>query len=654
MSNYAVGLTGLEVARKAIQVIGNNIANAATEGYHRQAPVITPLAGGITSATQIGRGAEVSDVRRMIDLLLEREIRRQRPQLGQVGQELTALESLESMLGDLTTGGLAGALNDFFGSLDELASQPESAAFQEQAVWAADSLASQFRTLGTTIGRLKDNALHEARNLADEVNRLAREIADANVVAASVWKRGGADDNLMDIRDQAVAELAELADVEVQAQQDGSYTVYAWGMPIVVQSRVTEIEVDYADTDTIGVSAAGAHHYNSGLRGGRVGGMLALYNDLLPRVEQDLDTLACEIIQSINQAHVQGVGTAGSFAELIGWPVESSPVGEWTAPVTAGDIHLRIVNTATGEITRRTVTITDPATETVSDIAILLDAVPNLSSNVAGSRLRIVADAGFTFDFLPALVPTPASSTLTGTAEPTLSGVFTGDANETYTCTVVGTGEVGVTAGLAVEVRNGAGELVCTLNVGSGYAAADPLEAAPGSGITLAMSMGTLLAGEQFTIDALADADPTGFLGAAGINTLFSGDSARTMDVVDRVRETPSLLATTLGTDGTDNLNVLHMADVADAPIAALGDSAPSDAYRGIVSTVGQWVAVRRARHDGLDSILSELAGQRDDLSGVDINEEAARLLLFEQMFQAMARYLAAVDEAYQYLMEII
>ena len=650
MSNYAVGLTGLEVARKAIQVIGNNIANAATEGYHRQAPIITPLAGGVTSATQIGRGAEVSDVRRMIDLLLEREIRRQTPQLGQVGQELTTLESLESMLGDLTTGGLAGALNHFFGSLDELASQPESAAFQEQAVWAADSLAAQFRTLGTTISRLKGNALHEARNLADEVNRLAREIADANIVAASVWKRGGTDDNLMDIRDQAVAELAELADVEVQAQQDGSYTVYAWGMPIVVQGRVTEIEVDYADTDTIGVSAAGAHHYNSGLRGGRVGGMLALYNDLLPRIGQDLDTLAGEIIQS----HVQGVGTAGSFAELIGWPTGSSPVGEWTAPVTAGDIHLRVVNTATGEVTRRTVTITDPATETVSDIAVLLDAVPNLSSNIADSRLHIRADAGFTFDFLPALVQTPATSTLTGTAEPTLSGVFTGAANETYTCTVVGAGEVGVAVGLAVEVRNGAGELVGTLNVGSGYAAADPLEAAPGSGITLAMSMGTLLGGEQFTVDALADADPTGFLGAAGINTLFSGDSARTMDVVDRVRDAPSLLATTLGTDGTDNLNVLRMADVADAPIAALGDSAPSDAYRAIVSTVGQWVAIRRARHDGLESILGELAGQRDNLSGVDINEEAARLLLFEQMFQAMARYLAAVDEAYQYLMEII
>jgi len=652
MSDFDVGLAGLRVARQAIQIIGNNIANASTEGYHRQEAVITPLQGDSASNIRIGGGAEVSDIRRMIDVLLEREIRRQRPELGQVDQELVTLQSLESMLGILTTEGLCGALNEFFGALGELASQPDSPAFRDHVVWAADALATQFRALGATISSLKDNAVLEARSLAEEVNRRARQIADANQVAETLWVRGGSDANLADLRDQAAAELAELADARVHVEQSGSYSVYVWGMPVVLGGRATEIDVDYVDEQAIGISVKGALHYDTTARGGRLGAMLALRNDLLPRVGLDIDTLAREIIQGINREHVQGVGTAGSFAELFGWPLGDSPLGEWTAPVTAGDVHLRVINTATGEVTLRTVTITDPATETASDIADLLDAVPNLSSSVADSRLRIQADTGFAFDFLPALAPAPASSTLAGTAEPTVSGAYTGAENQTYTCTVVGTGAVGVTGGLSIDVRNGGGELVRTLNVGLGYAAADLLEA--DSGIHLALSVGTLNDGEEFTIDALAITDPTGFLAAAGINTFFSGDSAGTIGVVERLREASSHLATTLGTDGIDNLNVLAMSAVGEAPIADLGGNKPGDAFRGIVSTVGQWVAIRRARRDGIESVLRELGSQRDDLSGVDINEEAARLLLFEQMFQAMARYLAAVDQSYQHLMDII
>jgi len=652
MSDFAVGLSGLEVARKAIQIIGNNIANASTEGYHRQDPVIKPIEGSSASGIRIGRGAEICDVRRIIDMLLERKIRRQRPELGQISQELATLRSLESILGDLTTEGLGDALNEFFGALDELTSQPDNPAFCNQVVWAADALAAQFRALGTTISSLKDNAVYEARNLAEEVNRLARQIADANSAAEILWTGGSSDAHLADVRDQTAAELAELADARVRVEQDGSYSVSVWDMSIVLQGRVAEIEVDYVDEETIGISVKDALHYNTTARGGRLGAMLALRNDLLVRVGQDIDTLAREIIQGINRKHVQGVGTAGSFGELFGWTVDDSPLGEWTAPVTAGDIHLRVVNTATGEVTRRTVTITDPATETASDIATLLDAVPNLSSSVADSRLRIQADAGFAFDFLPALAPTPASSTLTGTAEPTISGIYTGDENQIYTCTVVGAGEVGVTAGLSIEVRNGGGELVRTLNVGLGYAADDLLEA--DSGINVALSMGDLNNGEQFTIDALATTDPTGFLAATGINTFFAGDSALTISVVERLRDAPSHLATTLGTEGIDNLNVLAMSAVGEAPIADLGGNTPSDAFRNLVSTVGQWVAIRRARRDGIESVLHELGNQRNDLSGVDINEEAAKLLLFEQMFQAMAKYLAAVDQSYQRLMEIV
>ncbi len=652
MSGSSIGLSGLKVAQQAIQIIGNNIANASTEGYHRQEPVISPIQSTPVLTTHIGGGAEIGEVRRMIDVLLEREIRRQTSELGQVNQELTTLQSVEALLGDLTISGLAEALSNFFGSLTRLAEDATSPVYRAEVVSAGYALANQFRALSTTLGDLQEQVVLEARSLAEEVNRLAREIADANVANASLWVRSSSDSNLLDIRDRAAAELADLAEVQINAGQDRSYTAYVWDTPVVLGGHVTEIEVDYVDAEAIGVSVKDALHYETTARGGRLGAMLALYNDLLPRIKQDLDTLAHEIIQRVNQCHVQGLGTAGSFDELTGWAVADSPVGEWTTPVTAGDIHLRVIDTATGEVTRRTVTISAPDTETASDIVALLDAIPNLSASFPASRVRLQAATGFEFDFLPAMTATPATSTLTGTAEPTISGLYEGDGNQTFTCTVVGTGEVGITADLAIEVRDGGGELVKTLSVGAGYPAEDLLEV--DDGIIVSLSTGTLNDGEQFTIDALANSDPTGFLAASGLNTFFSGTSAETMDVVERVRDSQACLATALGAGDTDNKNVLRMAEVGDTPIDSLDGDKPRDAYHRMVATVGQWVAVRRARRDGLESITQELKGQREDVSGVDINEEAAKLLIFERMFQSMAKYMATIDRVYDELLELL
>lgn len=652
MAGYEIGLAGLQVAQKAIQIIGNNIANAATEGYHRQEAVISPIPGNSLSTLATGQGAEVIDIRRLVDELLEQQIRRQQPELGQVSQELVTLQSLETVLGNLTTGGLAGALDDFLGALGQLASEPDSAAYRSQVVGAGEALAAEFRLLGSAIRDLEMQVASEARQLADEVNRLAQSVAEANGIAVDAWARGGSDSNLLDLRDQAVAELADLVDIQVRTDANGAANLQLWGTPLVLNRQVSEIEINTTGDGTIGVAAKGSAYADTTVRGGRLGGMLALANDLLPRVQQEIDALARAVMQQVNRCHVQGVGTAGSFTELTGQPVGDSPLARWAMPVTAGDIRLRVINTATGEVTRYTVTIADPATETAADVAAAFSTVANLSANVAGGCLRLQAAPGFAFDFLPALLPDPATSTLTGTAAATLSGVYGGSANQTFTATVVGTGEVGATSSLTVEVRSGAGELVRTLNVGTGYAAGDALAVA--DGLSVAISQGTLNDGEQFTFEALADSDPTGLLAAAGLNTFFVGDSAETMAVAEPIRQSSSRLATTLSTDGIGNLNVRRMLDAAQAPAEALGGETTAGACRNLVSTIGQWVALRQARSNTFESILRELTNRRDDLGGVDINEEAANLLVFERMFQGAAKYLAAVDQAYQVLMDIL
>ncbi len=653
MHGHAIGISGLDVAQKALEVIGNNLANAATEGYHRQEAIITPVPGDPRATQRIGYGAEVTGVRRASDTLLEREILRQRPELGQTKQELAILESLEGLLGDLSGGGVASAISEFFSALGELASEPDNAAFREQVVSTASGLAAQFRVLGSSIDELGGHLVRRAQDMTQEINNLAARIAECNILTQNVQSRDARDGNLLDQRDQAVSELADIADVQMAEAPDGSYSVYVWGTLVVLKGHQTEIEMGYTADGELGVSVRDAMQYNTSVSGGGLGGLMALYNDLLPQVRGDLDTLAAEIIGRVNRYHVEGVGAAGSFTELTGDVVPNDPVGEWEMPVEAGDIHFRVVDTDTGDVSRHTATVADPSTETLSSIASAMDAASaHLSVSVVEGRLQFVADAGYTFDFMPAVPSGPATSTLTGTAAPTLSGVYGGETNQTLTATVVGTGEVGVAPGLALDVRDAGGNLLRTVSVGEGYAADDALQFA--DGIRLAVGQGTLNAGEQFTVEAVARSDTTGFLAAAGINTLFAGTSAQSMAVTDRVLSSASHLASSLATAGLDNLNTRRLAGVADEALETLAGDTPVDAFRGMVSGLGNRVVLREARRDALQNLMTELNRQREEVSGVDVNEQAAMMLVLERMYQGMAKYLASIDRAHQTLMNLL
>ena len=649
MPDLSIALTGLNVALTAIDTVGNNIANAATEGFHRQEVNVETIPYGGSARTNVGGGARVTAIQRRIDTVVENEILRQQPLLAQVSQELSTLQTVESTIGDMGTQGLDASLDSFFGALQELAGQPDSAILRDQVRGAADSVTARFHDAAAVLDGLASNLQVEAGILVDRLNTLATQVADLNGQLAQLTLQGSANNNLADRRDEAVKRMTELLDFQVQRNGDGTISLVAGGTPIVIGKQATTLEIGRGDSGKLGLSPAGTSNFSLDVSGGKIGGVLALKNDLLPGVSGDLDALARQIIQQINQVHVQGVGTDGSFEML-----ESNHVVEdlttWQLPLTAGTVYVRVTDTATGQATRYAVAI-DPAADSLSDVAARFDAVPGLSA-VTGGHLHLEAESGYTFDFVPALLPQPTTSTLTGTAEATISGAYTGTQNQTLTCRVMGSGNVGVTDGLKVEVVDGLGNVVRALKVGLGYRAGDVL--AVSDGVQVVLSAGTLNDGETFTIDALASSDTSGFLAAAGLNTFFVGHSAATIDLAADVRQSAGRLATSRDAGGIDNTNVWRMADVGSTPIAALGGISVGDYHRRMIAEVGQQVALRQGRQEGLQHVVTQLENQRESLSGVDLNEEAAKLMIFEQLFQTMAKYLASVDKMQQELFAII
>lgn len=653
MQNFAIGLSGLNAAQAALEIVGNNVANAATEGYHRQRIELTPAAFG-----EIPAGVDVAGVTRMIDTLLESEILRQESSYGQVSQELSLLSTVEATLGEFfDSGGLNATLDTFFDSLRALAAHPLEQVPRTDVVSTAQALTGEFRRLGSSLASLGDQVALEAQNTVDSINLLVSQIAELNgkIQAAEIGPGLGEANNLRDQRDRMIGDLAKLVGIETLPRENGVVDVAVAGVPVVTGSMVVDLRLGVASDKTLVLFADGAEGSGLEVEGGRLGGLLTLKNGLLADIRADLDTLAKAIVDAVNQVHAQGLGPDGSFRELTGWPLGTAGLADLETRVTDGTFYIRVMNTATGEIQRYAVAVdvSGPTPDTPASIAAKIDALDGLSASITSSKLYIAAEAGYTFDFIPAVLTEPTAESFTAVSPPpvSVSGLYTGQENHVFTFTVAGSGSVGNGA-LQLNVTDEDGEMVGTLNIGTGYAAGETIEL--DNGLKIAVGMGELNAGDSFQVQALATTDTSGFLAAAGMNAFFSGASAIDMQVCREILDAPDRIATAFGGDLADNVGALRLAAVRDEMREDLAGMTPGEYYQKIVADLGQQVALKEARQENVEVMRQNLLKQRDDLSAVNINDEAAQMLLLQQMFQAVAKYLSSLQTTMTALMDVV
>jgi flagellar hook-associated protein FlgK len=654
MDSFGIGISGLNAAQTAFDIIGNNIANAATEGYHRQRLNLTPSYTSQVGDVYMGGGVDIAGITRMIDSFLQKEIFRQQSSLEQVSQELTMLRTIESSFGELSDGsGLSIALDDFFNALHDLSAHPAESIWQNQALTSAQTLAAKFRTLGQFLTTLENQISRETENVINEVNVLTGKIAELNYEIKRQEIGGGQAYNLRDQRDQYISELSKIIRVETESREYGVVDVSTCGIPVVVGTSAFELEVGINENQGLGITVAGESNYNLDIQGGRLGALLSLKNDLVFGIRNNLDTLANAVIQQINRYHVQGVGSEGSFTELTGWSMASENLADFNPPVSDGNLYIRVTNTSTGAVTRTEIPI-DATADSLTTIATALSAITGLTASVYDSALHIQAETNYKFDFLPCVLPTPTNADFSGTTSPpaiSVSGTYTGTVNQTFTFTVSGTGAIG-NGTLEITVTDGNGDTVTTLNVGTGYAAGDELEI--GNGIKIALGTGDLAASNTFEVDAFADTDTSGVLAGAGINTFFFGSNALDMAVCPQISDEPGRIATALREDAADNNNVLRMVALKDQALGSLDSLTPGEYYRRLITEIGQQVSVKQTHKQNVEVLVQNLNNQQNEISGVDINDQAARLLIFEQMFKAMAKYLSTLQSSLSTIMEIV
>jgi flagellar hook-associated protein FlgK len=426
-----------------------------------------------------------------------------------------------------------------------------------------------------------------------------------------------------------------------------------------VGTDIINLETGLQSDGKLGISAAGTYTYDTTADGGKIGGLLEIYNSTANDINISLDTLAGSIIQQVNKYHVQGVGTDGSFTELNGQTMSSGSIADYVPPVNnGGSFFVRVTYT---DPTTKKVTVTRheigvSTADSLSDIAKdITDNVTGLTATAYNDKLSIQANANYKFDFLPAALsePTAPTGTFAGSSSPnvSVSGAYTGDKNQAFTFTVVGNGSVS-NGTLKLEITDDAGKVVGNLNIGSGYSAGDKLDF--GYGIKIAIGSGTLSEDDSFKVGAYSNTDTSGLLSTIGMNTFFTGSSATDIAVSSELTDNPGRVASASGADGTDNNNAMKLASLSDLKIDDLNSMTISDYYQQLVTDIGQQAAVKKTAQTNSENLVLSLTNQESSVSGVDINEESAKMLVYEQMFQAASKYISTLNNSLTSLMDIL
>ncbi len=548
----------------ALQVVGQNIANASTPSYIREEIVLTPAPTQSLGGLLLGTGVQVQGVIQKIDNFLEERLRGAISDQASAETQAETYVQLEAAIGELNDTDLSTSLNNFFNSISEILNQPESATVRNLAVLQGNTLSQDIQQLAERVLEMRSDINERVEGMASDINRLVEQVRTLNLRISQTEVGGTLASDAVGLRDQRLAalqELAELIDIRVEEQPSGEVAVYCGGDYLVYEGMSRHVEVVQESDRGLTTSHIEIVETSSelGASGGELYGLLAARDDILGGFQDRLNDFARTLINEFNKIYSSGQGLRG-FTEV-------------TSEFAVDDKTLPLDDASTG-----------------------LEFLP-----VNGSFQVLVynQEAGLTY---------------TADIRVDLNGL--GDETDLEDLAR----QLDDVEGISAEVTR-AGKLVISSD------AAD----------------------QEF---AFAN-DTSGVLAALGINTFFSGSSATDIGVNSAVREDPSLFAGSKNGIGVDTANAVELADFPDKALASQRGDSLTDVYDRMVGETTQASTIAQATAEGATAFQETLYGQRLATSGVSLDEEAVKMLAYQQSYQATARYIKTLTELLEILVSI-
>lgn len=351
------------------------------------------------------------------------------------------------------------------------------------------------------------------------------------------------------------------------------------------------------------------------------------------------------------QAASLGSAIEGPFALQVGQTLQvQGPFG--TANVTLAASDFQQISAATAEELATAINA-DPSLQTSGLLATSVGDQLFLQTQAGGPTASLTVNGGSALAALGFNVGDSATGHQQA-VQVTVGGEYSGKSNNVYRFRPTSDGIIGTTPGLKVEVRDNQEQVIAVLDVGAGYVPGQELAVA--DGVTISFGYGTVSAtsNERFDLDVTADSDTSDVLVALGLNSFFTGSTLLDIDVRSDLERDPGLIATSSNGSPGDGGALLSLLGLQQDGLAQLAGQSLPEKLAGLVSATGLELSSTNNVREAEQFLLDGLNSRRDELVGVNVDEELVNLIEFEQAFQAASQFIRVMSEIGDELLALI
>ena len=627
MSNlFQINVSAIQALQTAIATTSNNIANANTPGYAKESVDLTTAIPQVHGSTTLGTGVQVTKILRSYSQTAANQLNSSQSNLGQLTSLQTYTNQVDNIVGT-TAGGMSAALQSYYAAWSNVANNPTSIATRQAMLGAAQGVASSFQSTSSQLHSLNANINDAITMDVQQINSIGASIAKLNqqIVVGTAQAGGQPPNDLIDQRDQLLSNLSQLVGVTTNTDSNGALNVFVGsGQPLVLQGNVTKLTAvpNPFNASQLEISTAtnGSNIISGSITAGDLGGLLAARTQAVDPALNQLGQIATALSQSANAQQNVGMdltGKLGANLFSVASPLATASANNTDATtatvgianvgaLTANDYLLTyrggaysLTNASTGAAIAFTGAGTAASPISADGLSIVLSGTP---ANGDQFLIQPTAQAAGSFKLA-----------LTGPSQIAAAGAIqTAAAN-------ANTGSATISAGSVIDATNPS--LLATANIQFTSPTTYSVNGAgsyaytPGANINLngwqVQISGAPAAGDAFTVQSNA--------GGAG-----------------------------------DNRNALASANSQTRGVLAGGTISVNAAVSAMITGFGSQAQQVNNAQSAQTAVNAQALQSVQSVSGVNLNEEAANLLQWQQAFQASAQALTIGNNMFTSLMSAL
>ena len=630
----STSVSGLLAFQQALSVTSNNISNSATPGYSVENIKLGEQPGSGTGGGYFGNGVDVKSVTRSYDEMLAAQVRSSQSSYSSFSTLSTQAAQIDNMLSSSTTG-LTVTLQNFVNSLQSLSTAPASTAQRQVVLSKAQALVTQLKSYQSQLSTQGQDIEAQVGSTVTQINTIAKNIALLNGQIAAASGGGQTPNQLMDQRDSLVDQLSQYVSVNAITQSNGQMDIYVGsGQPLVVsgtaQTLVATPNPNDASESNIGIAAGNGNvsDITSEINGGTLGGLLTTRSQVLDPTENALGQIAIGIATVMNQQQASGMDLTGAQGQPM-FAVGSPQV----LPSTT--------NTGTGTVGA---TVTDVSQLTTDNYKLTYSGTTwSLQDTTTGQPVTMSGTGTSVDPFVAAGVSIVVNGAPAAgdnyVIKPT-AGAIDGMSVALSSPTQIAAASLGASA--ATSGNTGSGTI-------STPSITNPTNWTNGT-YSIAFSSGT--PATQYQVTDSSGTVVTSGTYTAGSPISFNGEQV-TISGAPASGDTFTVGPNNKANTG-DNTNVLAMAADMTSSVLDGGTTSLNAAANNLVSATGVLTQQAQANTTAQQSVNQSATNARSNLSGVSLDQEAAKMLQYQQAYQACAQMIQASQTIFNSLIGAI